>query len=470
MRNRDKFKRLFRFLSVLTIIGMLTAVFAYMWYTNFADNTDLLIKTFFRRGNYTLVLLYAVVLILFYRIYGAHEVGYMRAMESVYTQVVAVLCTNAFAYLQLCLIGRWKFLSNIQPIIWMTAIDLVLVALWGTAVRITYVKIYPPRKILLVYGQYSPEGIMEKMESRQDKYIIYDAINIDEGMEEVKRRIETCSNVLLMDLPAEDRNHILKYCFRKNIRCYSAPKISDIMVRSAEEIHLFDTTLLLFRNSGLSADQQFMKRAFDVVFSLLFLIAASPFMLVIAIAIKACDGGPVFFTQDRLTQGGKVFKLYKFRSMYVNRENTEYCLTREHDKRVTPVGKIIRNIHFDELPQIFNILKGDMSFVGPRPECPGLAEEYQQIVPEFDFRLKMKAGLTGYAQVYGKYNTTPLDKLKLDMEYIERYNFLLDLKLILLTVKILFQKENTEGIKEWQTTAATEDNLEKIGKQKQENL
>ena len=145
MRKREKFKRLFRFLNALTIIGMLTAVFAYMWYTNFADNTDLLIKTFFRRGNYTLVLMYAVVLILFYRIYGAHEVGYMRAMESVYTQVVAVLCTNAFAYLQLCLIGRWKFLSNIQPIIWMTAIDLVLVALWGTAVRITYVKIYPTR-------------------------------------------------------------------------------------------------------------------------------------------------------------------------------------------------------------------------------------------------------------------------------------------------------------------------------------
>ena len=466
MSKREKFKRLFRFINTAAIIGVLTAVFAYMWYTNFAENEELLIKVFFRRGNYALVALYAVAMLLFYRAFGAHEVGYMRMMESAYTQVLSVLCANAFTYLQLCLIGRWKFLSNIRPILLMTVVDLVLVILWAVITRLAYTKIYPPRKILVVYGKYNPKHVIEKMASRQDKYIIYDAINIDQGMETVKSRIETCGNVLLMDLPAEERNQLLKYCFRKNIRCYCAPKISDIMLRRAEEINLFDTTLLLFRNAGLSAEQQFMKRAFDVVFSLIFLIAASPFMLIIAIAIKACDGGPVFFTQDRLTKDGKVFKLYKFRSMYVNREESEYCLTREKDKRVTPVGKIIRNIHFDELPQIFNILKGDMSVVGPRPECPQLAEEYRQIVPEFDFRLKMKAGLTGYAQVYGKYNTTPLDKLKLDMVYIEKYSFWLDLKLILLTVKILFQKENTEGIKDWQTTAATAENLEKIGKMK----
>lgn len=464
MEKREKFKRLFRFLNAFAIIGILTAVFANMWYTYFADNEDLLIKTFFQRGNYALVALYAVVLLLFYRIYGAYDVGYMRLMESAYTQVLSVLSANAFTYLELCLIGRWKFLTNMQPILWITGIDLVLVVLWAMFTRFAYLKIYPPRKVLVVYGQYNPKSTMEKMASRQDKYIICDAINIDQGMDAVKQQIEACGSVLLMDLPASPRNQLLKYCFRNNIRCYCVPKISDIMLRRSEEIHLFDTTLLLFRNAGLSADQQFVKRFFDIVFSLLLLVLASPAMAIIAIAVKACDGGPVIFSQDRLTKDGKVFKLYKFRSMYVNREETEYCMTRQNDARVTPVGKLIRNIHLDELPQIFNILKGDMSFVGPRPECPALAEKYRQIIPEFDFRLKMKAGLTGYAQVYGKYNTTPLDKLKLDMVYIERYSFLLDLKLILLTVKVLFQKENTEGIKDWQTTAATAENLEKLGK------
>ena len=261
-----------------------------------------------------------------------------------------------------------------------------------------------------------------------------------------------------MDLPAEERNQLLKFCFRENVRCYSLPKISDIMVRHAEEIHMFDTSLLLFRNAGLSAEQQFVKRAFDVVFSLVFLLVASPFMLLIAAGIKLCDGGPVFFTQDRLTRDGKVFKLYKFRSMYVHQENDTYCMTRENDSRITPIGKIIRNIHFDELPQILNILKGDMSFVGPRPEWTATTEQYAQNLPEFLLRLKVKAGLTGYAQIYGKYNTTPYDKLMLDLTYIEKYSFLLDLKLMILTLKVLFEHENTEGIEDWQTSAEVDGN------------
>ena len=464
MKNREKYKRLINFINSFIIIGVLTAVFAYVWYSYFADNTAVLLKPFFRRGNYVLVAMYALISVLFYRVYGATRVGYMRLLESIYTQVLSILCINAVTYLQLCLIGRWRFLDNLTPILWMTLADLILVVLWAFVARFGYTKLFPPRNVLVVYGRYSPKSIIEKMSSRADKYTICGSVSIDTGMDNVKQQILACGGVILMDLPAEIRNHLLKFCFRENIRCYSVPKISDIMLRHSEEIHLFDTSLLLFRNAGLSAEQQFIKRAFDILFSLLLLILTSPFMLIIAICVKLCDGGPVFFTQDRLTRDGKVFKLYKFRSMYVAKPDAEYCMTRQNDSRITPVGKIIRNIHFDELPQIFNIFKGDMSFVGPRPECPHLAAEYQQIIPEFDFRLKMKAGLTGYAQVYGKYNTTPLDKLKLDMVYIKKYSFWLDLKIILLTVKVLFQKENTEGIKDWQTNAAIEEDLEKIGK------
>ena len=198
-----------------------------------------------------------------------------------------------------------------------------------------------------------------------------------------------------------------------------------------------------------------MKRLFDILASSIGLIVISPLFLILAIWIKLDSKGPVFYKQDRVGRGNKDFKLYKFRSMRVETEKKEYCMTRKDDDRVTPIGKITRKIHFDELPQLFNILKGDMSLVGPRPETVKLAEEYGKLIPEFAFRLKVKAGLTGYAQVYGKYNTTPYEKLKLDLTYIQRYSFLLDLKLMLLTIKILFQKENTEGIEAWQTTAAT---------------
>ena len=206
--------------------------------------------------------------------------------------------------------------------------------------------------------------------------------------------------------------------------------------------------------------KKFFKRAIDILIGLL----AMPFLLIILVVfaplIYLTDRGPVFYNAPRVGKDGKVFKLYKFRSMRVRDEDAQYCMTRKDDDRITPVGKILRNIHFDELPQIFNILKGDMSFVGPRPECPELAEEYGKIVPEFKYRLKVRAGLTGFAQVYGKYNTTPYDKLKLDMIYIENYSFLLDLKLMILTFKILFQKENTEGIESWQTNAAVPNSQE----------
>ena len=265
-----------------------------------------------------------------------------------------------------------------------------------------------------------------------------------------------------MDMPAEIRNNLLKFCFDNDIRCYCVPKVSDIMVINADNIHLFDTTLMLMRNKGLTIEQEFSKRAFDIIISLLAIIIASPVMLLIAVGIKLCDGGPVIFSQERLTKDGKVFNVKKFRSMYVDSQKHGYILTRKDDERVTPVGKIIRSTQLDELPQLFNILMGDMSFVGPRPECPAIAEEYTESIPVFHYRLKVKAGLTGYAQVYGKYNTTPYDKLKLDLYYIGNYSMGLDLKLMLLTFKILFQKENTEGIESWQTNALNKEHREEM--------
>ncbi len=466
MEKREQYKRLIMFTSSAIILLLQTAIFAFVWFRYYAY-TGAMETEFFRRGNYVIIGLYALMLYLFYKLYGGFKVGYLRVFDVLLSQVLSVLGVNAITYLQLCLIGHWRFLEHIAPMIAMTAIDLVAVIIWMVFARWIYAQIYPPRKMLLVYGEYSPDDLIRKMASREDKYNIKETISIDKSVEEIKEKISEYKAVILADIPAQIRNKLLKYCFEKNIRCYSIPKISDIMIMSADNIHLFDTSLLLFRNRGLTIEQQFMKRAFDLVVSLIGIIIASPIMIVIAIMIKGYDGGPVFFKQKRLTKDGKVFEVYKFRSMRVEKETTQVRMTRKNDDRITPVGKVLRNIHFDELPQIFNILKGEMSFVGPRPECPSIAEDYSKIIPEFPFRLKVKAGLTGFAQVYGKYNTTPYDKLKLDLTYIENYTFMLDIKLMLLTFKILFQKENTEGLDAWQTTAATKENLEKILKTKE---
>ena len=461
MNKRDQYKRILnRFASLVLVLAM-TGLFAWVWYSYY-DNEKVLGETFWRRGNYVVIALYAAILCLFYNVFGTLKIGRMRLFEAALTQVLALLATNVVTYLQLCLIGRWKFLSFVTPILWLTVMDLVVSLVWVFLAKMVQLRLYPPRKLLVVYGQYSPDNLIRKMATRADKYDISETISIERDIEEIYEKISHYHNVILADIPDEIRNKLVKYCFAHDVRCYTVPKISDVLIKSSHLVHEFDTTLLLFRNSGLNVEERFLKRCLDVVAALICMVIFSPFMLIISIAIKCYDGGPVLFTQDRLTEGGKVFKLYKFRSMRVEQGEGDYCLTRKEDDRVTPIGKVIRNIHFDELPQLINILKGDMSIVGPRPECPALAEKYGKIIPEFDYRLKVKAGLTGYAQVYGKYNTTPYDKLKLDLTYIRHYSIWLDLKLILLTVKILFHKENAEGVESWKTNAATKENLEKL--------
>lgn len=449
MKRREHYKRIYLVMASLVILIAHTSGFAMVWMNCYANVG----AHFFVRGNYVLIGLYAMMTCFFYNLFDGFKIGRARTFEIIYSQLFALVCVNVTFYLQLCLIGRWKLMTNVMPMVLLTCVELVAALGWCFLVRWAYRRLYPPRKMLLVYGTYSPDDLIRKIQSREDRYDIQDVVSIEADMEEIKTRIVSNGAVVLTDIPAQLRNEILKFCFEKDIRCYCVPKISDVMIRSAETIRLMDTTLLMFRNDGLSADQRALKRGFDIAASLAAIILTAPVMLIIAACIRLYDGGPAIFKQERLTEAGKVFQIYKFRSMRAEGETGQYVLTRKNDERVTPVGKFIRDYHLDELPQLINILKGDMSIVGPRPECPELAEEYKQLIPQFDYRLKVKAGLTGYAQVYGKYNTTPYDKLKLDLHYIENYSFMLDLKLIILTVKILFQKGNTEGIESWQTSA-----------------
>ncbi|MCR5272440.1 MAG: exopolysaccharide biosynthesis polyprenyl glycosylphosphotransferase, partial [Lachnospiraceae bacterium] len=282
---------------------------------------------------------------------------------------------------------------------------------------------------------------------------IKEMICLTEGEDKIIEKMKGFESVLVGDIPSHERNLFVKHCFENNIRCYSIPKLSDIMIRSAESIDLFDSPLMLYRNRGLNYLQAIMKRIMDIVVSGLALIILAIPMIIIAILIKTYDGGPVMYSQKRLTLNGREFDILKFRSMVVDSEKNGARLASANDDRITPVGRVIRRLHFDELPQLINILKGDMSVVGPRPERKDIADEYKKEIPEFDFRLKVKGGLTGYAQVYGQYNTTPYDKLKLDLTYIENYSLWLDIKIMILTVKILFWKEKSEGVDDSQTTA-----------------
>ena len=442
MRPYEPFKRLFRLLGALLLLGAETCVYGYVWNGYF---NKLIEFPFWRRGNWLMIALYAGLLFFFLFTYGGLKIGYLKKENLLCSQILSIGLLNLITYIQISLLDK-KFHSP-KVLVIMTITQLLLAIGWTFLFQRLYRFLFPPRRMLLVYGDRQAFHLVEKINSREDKYYLQTAIHIRAGMETILEEAKRYDALIIGDIPAKERNALLKKCFEEDIRTYSVPKLSDILIRTSEELDIFDSPLLLSRNDGISGIQRFIKRAMDLVCSGIGIVVLSPFFLLAALSIYLIDRGPVFYKQTRLTEGGKEFQICKFRTMIQNAEaKTGARLAAENDDRILPVGHFLRRTRLDELPQLFNIFKGEMSIVGPRPERPELAAEIEEEIPEFCYRLKMKAGLTGYAQVYGKYNTTSYDKLKLDLTYIRNYSLLLDLKLILMTPKIMMLKESTEGV------------------------
>ncbi len=394
-----------------------------------------------------MIALYAGLLFFFLMTYGGFRIGYLKKGNLLCSQILSIGLLNVITYIQISLLDK-KF-HDPKILTAMTLVQLLTAIVWTILFQRLYRFLFPPRKMLLVCGDRPAFHLMEKINSREDKYYLAKAIHIRAGMDAIIREAQEFDALIIGDIPAKDRNALLKKCFERDIRTYTVPKLSDILIRTSEELDIFDSPLLLSRNEDISGMQRFWKRALDVVCSGAGLVVLSPFFLLVALSIYLTDRGPVFYKQTRLTEGGKEFQICKFRTMIQNAEEKSGArLASENDDRILPIGHFLRRTRLDELPQLLNIWKGEMSLVGPRPERPELAAEIEREIPEFCYRLKMKAGLTGYAQIYGKYNTVPYDKLKLDLTYIRNYSFWLDLKLLLMTPKIMMLKESTEGVLE----------------------
>lgn len=446
MRNgktREQYKRLIKLSFAAVMLLGLCMLYASVWIGYY--NNQILQMPFYRRGNWVMVLIYGILLAFFMNTYGGFKIGYLKNGNLIYSQIISVLFTNVLTYLQIAVIDR-RFVNPVY-LLPMTIAEIAFIVIWTMVFHLGYRSMFPPRKMLFVEGDRKDYHLMDKINARDDKYQICEVISYKKGTEAIQKRIDQYDAVVIGDMPSHERNLLLKYCYVSGIRSYSVPKISDVLLRSSDELTIFDTPLLLSRNMGLSIEQQWIKRLEDVVMAGIMMILFSPIFLIAAVSIKCTDRGPVFYTQERLTKDGKRFMIYKFRTMVVEAEKMSGpVLASERDPRILPIGRILRATRLDELPQILNILKGEMSVVGPRPERPVLAAQIEKNIPEFSYRLKVKAGLTGYAQVYGKYNTTSYDKLKLDLMYIRKYSLLLDLKLILMTPKIMLLKESTEGV------------------------
>ena len=441
--NRKQFeKRVYLFITSLVILAIETGIMLYVWFWHY--NTGIP-KAFYFWGHVFIAVVYLMMLLFSSVMYVGLKIGSFRMIELTLSQGFATLVTNILFYAIICLLA-YRFPTVIPLIIGML-VQCFAIGIWIIAATLGYRSLFPPIDVLLIYGGNNQDIIIDRFKTRRHQFTVTRSMSVAEGTDMICSDVAKHEAVMLWDIPNEIRNTVFKSCYENDVDIYVSPKIMDIVLKGSQNLHLFDTPLLYTKRDPIEAEQRTIKRLFDIIFAVIMVVITSPVMLVTAVCVKVCDGGSVFYKQTRCTRGNREFQIIKFRSMIEHaEEDGKARLASKNDSRITPVGHVIRKLRIDELPQLFNVIKGDMSFVGPRPERPEKIKEYTAKMPEFSYRTKVVAGITGYAQVYGKYNTRPYDKLKLDLFYIENFSIWLDLRLLILTVKTLFMIGSSEGV------------------------
>ena len=396
---------------------------------------------------------YVTLLLLTHHVYRATDIGMASVTELVMSQMLSNLISIGVVYVGVALYVHRMF--NILPLVIVGLVQMVIGIVWSLVTNSYYYKRRRKPRTVIIYKYKSQLDLLYGSPNFHDKYDVCKLIeNPAEDFDALRKEVEGCEVLFSVGSHAEITNGLAKLCVEMGIIGYFMPRLGHIVMTGAEYMSHFSLPVMRVRRAGGHSEYRFFKRAFDMFAASVGIVVASPIMLATAIAIWMEDHGPVFYRQVRLTKNGREFKILKFRSMTVNAEQDGVArLAGQNDSRITKVGHFIRACRIDELPQLFNILLGDMSIVGPRPERPEIAQQYQETLPEFALRLQVKAGLTGLAQVYGRYNTEPYYKLQMDLMYINDMSFLKDLQLILATIKILFIKDSTQGIAQGQETA-----------------
>ncbi len=389
---------------------------------------------------------FVVVGLLFLSVYGRYDVGRRKSKPIIYSLALATFCTDIITYLQLMImrtntsVRTFRF-ENIGLLVVAYLVQVILIVVFTYGGNWLFFKIHEPEKCCVITSsQKSLDEITYAIRKFKKQYNIMGVI--DYRSTDLKQHIKHADTVFAYDVPVEQRTEILRMCYKYKVNVYYNPDVEDVMGMNAEKYVLDDLYLINKNVKAMTMEQRIVKRLMDIFIPLVLGILSSPIWIGAMLAVKLYDGGPILFKQERATINGRKFQVYKLRTMKVD---AEIKSATKDDDRITKPGRFLRKTRIDEIPQLLNVLKGDMSFVGPRPEMMKNVMEYTKDIPEFKYRLRMKAGLTGYAQIAGKYNTTPKDKLIMDMMYIEQFSILKDIQLIFQTVIVLLKKDSTEG-------------------------
>ncbi len=442
----SKWLYFFKFINLLAV----TSAFAAGWVTYY---NNVITWSYQYKGNLAVCFLFLVVYFLFIKIYDAYAVHIQRKMELIISHFLAIAFADGIMYIVICLLYEW--LAPVWPLAIVFMIQGTFVFFWVIFVKNWYLAKSPKVHAAIIHdNNSSADYLRAEMPYHKDTSLdVY--MDILDCLDADWRPLKDIDTVYICVSPGSERNALIEYCTVKRLHYFLIPSIDDMLLNSARRLHMYYMPMLQLHMGDQSIGYLFLKRTMDIVLSSLALLVLWPVMLIIALVIKLYDGGPAFYKQVRLTKGGKEFKVIKFRSMRVDAEadGVARLSTGDNDSRITPVGKWLRRFRLDELPQLLNILSGSMSIVGPRPERPEISAKYEKTLPEFRLRLQVKAGLTGYAQIYGKYNSSPREKLHMDMIYISRPSIIEDIRLIFATLRVLFMKESTQGVEEGQITA-----------------
>ena len=459
MNQFEQYKRLIKLGFALILVALLTGLYGVIWINWY---NKIIWAPFFRRGNWMMIFIYGLLLIFFMQLYGGFKIALLKRGNLIYSQILAVVVTNIITYFQISVQDK-KFTAP-APLVVNLIGAVVIILAWTMTFLWLYRGMFPPRELLLISGDHSDYHLIEKMNAREDKYIISQIVSYHEGPERIKAEIAKYDSVIVGDIPAHERNYIIKYCFGQNIRTYSVPKISDILLRSSVELNLFDSPLLLSRNNqGLQIEQEIMKRIIDIVGSLIGIVITIPIFLIVGICIKMTDGGPVIYQQTRLTKNGKKFQIYKFRTMRIDTpHDMPTHMLNNPDLFITRVGRFLRKTSLDELPQLFNILKGDMALVGPRP---ALWNQYDLLVEREQYGANsVRPGLTGWAQIHGRDELPIRQKAELDGYYVHHIQLKMDLECLWRTAGAVLRQDGIhEGRLEKQQMKGAKE-VVKVGK------
>lgn len=436
----------------LSNIILITFPFALCWFGYYAKR---IANPFYLRGSLLVVAMFAVLYVIFSRIYDAFELSFHQVSELICSQLLSLLFADGIMFLTLWLMMR-RF-PNIFPALAALAGQAFFAAVWSAVADKCYFALFSAKPSALIYDVHCKTADLIREYGLERKFDIRAVVNVNECLRDMDM-LEGIEVLFLNDLQSHDRNIFLKYCMERDITAYVSPRVGDLLLSGARRRHMFHLSVLQAERYHPGLAYLFTKRLMDITFSMAAILLFFPIMAVTAAAIKIYDGGPVLYKQARLTQNGRRFNMLKFRSMRVDAEKDGVARlsTGNSDTRVTPVGRVIRRLRIDELPQLFCTFTGSMSLVGPRPERPELAEQYAAELPEFSLRLQAKAGLTGYAQVYGKYSTLPYNKLQMDLMYIAHPSIWEDFRIILATAKVLFMPESTAGMEDGAAPIADE--------------